>query len=102
MSTRADVAALVLGVTSAAAWLLSYSWLLWAVLPLPWPEGTEEVSPWLSPWFVAEVAAVVLGLAALAVALASRPAGGRMSRRGRTGAVLGGAAACLALLSLAA
>lgn len=96
MSSRTDRVVLAVGVAAVIAWMLSYSWLLGAVIPL------GDVRFAVSPWLVAEVAPVVLGGAAVTAGLMARVDGGRMGRRARTGAVLGGVAAGLALLSLAA
>ena len=85
----------MLGALAVAAWLASYSWLLGAVIPM---QGLD-FSP--SPWLIAEVVAVVVGAAAVVVALAGSVDGVRVRRRARVGAVMGGVAATLALLSLA-
>ncbi|WP_150306572.1 RAMP4 family protein [Planctomonas psychrotolerans] len=56
----------------------------------------------VSPWLLAELAAVVVGFSAVGVAWAGRDTGSRMSRGAAAGAVMGGSAATLALLSLLA
>jgi hypothetical protein len=93
---RTDGVVVTLGVTAVTAWLLSYSWLLGVVLPMP------ALDLAVSPWLVAEILAVIAGAGAAAVPLAAgaRPAAAPMSRRARTWAVLGGVAGGLALLSL--
>ncbi|WP_207454515.1 hypothetical protein [Desertivibrio insolitus] len=87
-------AVVALGVAAVVSWALSYSWLIGVVVPMPAFE--YEVSPWL----VVEIAAVVLGVAAVVVALVAAGRGGT-SRRARVWAWIGGAAALLAGVSLA-
>jgi hypothetical protein len=87
---------LALGVLSVVLWLASYSWLVGVTPPTQW------ISRELSPWLIAEIAAVATGAAALA--------GGLLLARGSTGAArripivaaaLGGFALVTTALSLA-
>jgi hypothetical protein len=93
---RSGRTALALGVVAVIAWLMSYSWLLGAVIPVP------EIEYAVSPWLVSEIVAVLVGLAAVVVALVGARGMTGMRRRARVGAVMGGVAATLAMLSLAA
>lgn len=96
MNKRAEGAVLMLGLVAAIAWLASYSWMLGAVIPM------QNLEYRVSPWLVSEIVAVVVGAVAVLVALAVSRKGAPWSARSRTGAILGGGAAVLSLLSLAA
>jgi hypothetical protein len=88
--------ALTLGIVAVVAWLMSYSWLLGAIIPMP------DIPFAVSPWLLAELVAVLVGFSAVVVALAGAGGFRGMSRRAGAGAVMGGLAAALALLSLTA
>lgn len=94
MGKGAERAVVVLGVLAVVAWLGSYSWLLGAWIPM----GDVDFST--SPWLVSEVVALIVGAAAVLVALAGSVQGAT-SRRARIWAVSGGVAAALSGLSLA-
>lgn len=94
MRSGVDRLVVALGLAAVIAWLLSYSWLIGVLVPMPEFEYT------VSPWLVVEIAAVVLGIAAVLVALVAAARGGT-SRRARVWAWIGGAAALLAGVSLA-
>lgn len=95
VSPSTERVVVALGWIAVVAWLASYSWLLGAVLPM------QDVHVTTSPWLVAEVVAALVGAAAVVVAMAGSVEGAPVTRRARAGAVMGGAAAALALLSLA-
>ena len=87
---------LTLGVLSVVLWLTSYSWLLGITPPTQW------ISRELSPWLLAEFAAVATGAVALVGGLLlARGSTGRARRLPITAAVLGGFAMVVTLLSLA-
>ena len=90
-------AATGLALTGLVCWLASYSWLVGLEPPTRW------LFPARSPWWVAEVAAVPTGAAALVLGLlAARDGRGAERRRARTAAfVVGGTAAALSALSIA-
>jgi hypothetical protein len=87
---------LFLGVLSVVLWAASYSWLAGITPPTQW------ISRTVSPWFLAEVAATVVGSAALVagVLLARRSRAGRR-RAAIWAAALGGFAATASAVSLA-
>ena len=88
-------AAVVLALLSVSCWLASYSWLLGLEPP------TRTVLPGVSPWWLAEAAAVPLGAGAVVLGLVgARRASGLERRVSRSAAIVAGAAAVLALLSL--
>jgi hypothetical protein len=86
---------MALGVLSVVLWLASYSWILGLTPPTQWISSTA------SPWWVAEVAAVVAGVLSLVAGLvvAMRSAGGAR-RFALWAAALGGFAATMSLLGL--
>ncbi|WP_210508481.1 hypothetical protein [Naasia sp. SYSU D00057] len=93
--SRAGSVSVVLAVAALVLWLLSYSWLLGFLLP-PEAQPTFEVSPWL----LAELAAIPLGASAVILAVLAIRAAKDGRRRVRVWAWVGGAAAALSLLSV--
>ena len=86
---------LALGVLSVVLWLASYSWLLGVQLPTQW------ISRELSPWLIAEIAAVVTGAVSLVGGLLLARWSTRDVRRMPLWAAgLGGFAMVLTLVSL--
>jgi hypothetical protein len=95
VSQAAERAVVVLGVIAVVAGLGSSSWLLGAWIPM------DDVEFATSPWLVSEIVALIVGTAAVLVALTGSSKGAGTSRRARVCAIAGGAAAALSLLSLA-
>lgn len=90
--------AIVLGSAAAMCWLLSYSWLLGAVLPM---EGLGSLP--VSPWLVAELMAIPLGLGAAVLAgVAVRTGRDERQPGARLAGWGGGLVAVLATLSVLA
>lgn len=91
---------MVLGLGGLAVffWLASYSWIVGLALPTHW------IWPDVSPWLIAELAAVVVGAVSLCAGLllAWRSPSEELRRTPLLGAVLGGVAMALSLLSLVA
>ena len=86
---------MALAVAALVLWLLSYSWLLGALLPRE-AQPTFEVSPWL----LAELGAIPLGVLAVILAVVAVRVAGDARRHVRVWAWVGGAAAALSLLSV--
>lgn len=86
---------MVLAALAVALWLLSYSWLLGFLLP-------QEAQPTfaVSPWLLAELAAIPLGFLAVLLAVVAMRSSGDRRRRVRVAAWGGGVAAALSLLSV--
>ena len=61
--TRLPKVAFWLGIASLVLWLMSYSWIILAAFEIEGPELT------FSPWLVAELLAVGVGLIALVVGI---------------------------------
>jgi hypothetical protein len=88
-------ASIALAVAGVVCWLASYSWMVGLEPP------TSGLFPGRSAWWVAEVAAVPLGSAALVLGLlAARGSQGPARRRARMAAFAGGAAGGLSALSI--
>jgi hypothetical protein len=87
---------LLLGVLSVVLWAASYSWLVGLTPP------TEWISRTASPWLVAEVAAVVVGVPAVVGGLVLAGRRGNGGRRTAVWAVaLAGFATTASAVSLA-
>ncbi len=95
--TSLGSSAILLAAAAVAFWLLSYSWLLGYLIPM---EGAGDLP--VSPWLVAELAAIPLGCCAVVVAVAALGQTGTRRTGVRAAAWAGGLAALLALLSVAA
>jgi hypothetical protein len=86
---------MALGVLSVVLWLASYSWIIGLTPPTQWISRTA------SPWWVAEVAAVGVGILSLVAGLAVARRSAEGTRRlPLSAAALGGFAAAMSLLSL--
>ncbi|GAA4409676.1 hypothetical protein GCM10023168_28620 [Fodinibacter luteus] len=90
-----------LSTAAAACWLASYSWVLGLIVPA---DVLALVIPMallltlnISPWLVAEIAAILLGLAAAGVAV--RVVGEKRDGRRKAALLAGVGGAAVALLS---
>lgn len=90
--------ALAAGVASVGLWLASYSWIIGVLLEVD-ESAFESLS--FSPWLLAEVGAILFGVAAVCLGLAvSSQVPRSQLRRARVGFVMGAVAGSLSLFSL--
>ena len=88
---------LTLAFASVVCWLLSFSWLLGGAVPVGVPTGWR-----VSPWLIAQLAAIPLGVAAVVCGAVELDVVGPHRRWVIASAWAGGLAALFSMLGVAA